>query len=431
MDFAVDLILLLVDDISILVYGLLLFLVFREFVPLRFQNKILWVAEILSMGVLGNVIVFPDEITGTVGSLIGLFPILIIFHKGSWYRKITSALIVYPVMMAVSFLLQDMGQQMWKYVFRMSMSENGEDALFVFMRVLKVPIWYAIYRYVKIWVPKAIRMLTRKMWLILSIISLASFMGIIIIIYKCGYDDSYFAWPVCAATLITSMGCCYLCTYMAKIVRSDMELETARYQKSYYQELENSQQTVRRMRHDMKNHLSVVETLLRDGKYEKAEEYLQGLDQKFVSNVKNYCPDPAVNAVLNAKMQKAREEKTDCEYQVELPEKLPMDDIDLCSLFANTLDNAIEACMKIPPGKKRRITLKARCINGNFSYEIVNTKDNLIREKDGSFVTDKEDSGSHGIGLRSVRQIVSRHGGELEVRYTEDTFQVTVFLPAG
>ena len=231
-----------------------------------------------------------------------------------------------------------------------------------------------VYRCVKVWVPQAVRMLTERMWLVLSLISLASFIGIIIIIYKCTYDDSYLAWPVCIATLITSMGCCCLCTYMAKIVRSDMELETMRYQKSYYQEVESSQQTVRRMRHDMKNHLSVVETLLRDGRYEKAEEYLHGLDQEFASGTRVYCPDPVVNAVLNAKMEKAEEEGIPCEYQVDLEEALPIDDIDLCSLFANTLDNAVEACEKIAEREKRRISLKARCRNGHFSYEIVNSK---------------------------------------------------------
>ena len=136
----------------------------------------------------------------------------------------------------------------------------------------------------------------------LSLISLSSFMGIIIIIYKCTLNDSYLAWPACIATLITSMGCCYLCTYMARIVRSDMELETMRYQKSYYQEVESSQETVRRMRHDMKNHLGVVEMLVRGGEYEKAEQYLHGLDQEFASRTRIYCADPVVNAVLNAKM---------------------------------------------------------------------------------------------------------------------------------
>ena len=281
-----------------------------------------------------------------------------------------------------------------------------EDALYLITHFLRLPIWYLIYRCVKEWMPGAVRMLTRRMWLVLSLISLASFIGIIIIIYKCTVWDSYLAWPACAATLITSMGCCYLCTYMAKIVRADMELETMRYQKSYYQEIESSQQTVRRMRHDMKNHLSVVETLLRDGRYEKAEEYLHGLDQEFASKTRVYCPDPVVNAVLNAKMEKAQEEGIACEYQVDLKEAAALTDIELCSLFANTLDNAIEACVKIQEREKRRITLKARSVNGHFSYEIVNAKENKVTERNGSFETDKEDKGSHGIGLWNVRQIV-------------------------
>ena len=118
----------------------------------------------------------------------------------------------------------------------------------------------------------------------------------------------------------------------------------------------------------MKNHLSVVETLLRDGRYEKAEEYLHGLDQEFASGTKIYCPDPVVNAVLNAKMERAQEEGIACEYQVDLKEAAALTDIELCSLFANTLDNAIEACVKIKDREKRRITLKALQSSGFELY---------------------------------------------------------------
>lgn len=418
----------LADWISLTAYSVLIFLVLKEFVPLRFRNRFFHILEIACLIVGCNAIVYPEEVTGTVGSLFVLLPILIIFHKSEWYMKITAALIVYPAMMYLAFLFQDIGQQIWQYVFHKNMAPDWETALYLFTRFLKVPAWYLIYRCVKVWVPQAVRMLTERMWLVLSLISLASFIGIIIIIYKCTYDDSYLAWPACIATLITSMGCCCLCSYMAKIVRSDMELETMRYQKSYYQEVESSQQTVRRMRHDMKNHLSVVETLLRDGRYEKAEEYLHGLDQEFASGTRVYCPDPVVNAVLNAKMEKAEEEGIPCEYQVDLEEVLPIDDIDLCSLFANTLDNAVEACEKIAEREKRRISLKARCRNGHFSYEIVNSKENRVTEKNGNFETDKSDRLSHGIGLRSVRQIVRKYEGEMDVSYTEDTFSVTIFV---
>ena len=418
----------LTDWISLIAYSVLIFLVLKEFVPLRFQNRFFHILEIACLLVGGNAIVYPEEVTGTVGSLFVILPILILFHKSEWYMKITTALIVYPAMMSLAFLFQDIGQQIWQYAFHGNMTPDGQTALYLFTRFLKVPVWYLIYRCVKVWVPQAVQMLTKRMWLVLSLISLSSFMGIIIIIYKCTLNDSYLAWPACIATLITSMGCCYLCTYMARIVRSDMELETMRYQKSYYQEVESSQETVRRMRHDMKNHLGVVEMLVRGGEYEKAEQYLHGLDQEFASRTRIYCADPVVNTVLNAKMEKAEGSGISCEYQVDLEEALPLDDIELCSLFANTLDNAVEACEKIREREKSRISLKARCRNGHFSCEIGNSKENKITEKNGNFETDKDDRSSHGIGLRNVRQIVQKYRGEMDVSYTEDTFSVTIFV---
>lgn len=418
----------MLDFVPTLLCAVIILRIITEFVPLRFRNFFLYAAEAVMLVFALNVIVYPEEVTGTFGNMLGLAAALVIFHKGQWYMKVTAVLIIFPVMTAVAFLTQDLGQMIWMYGFDKNLSALGEDALYLTTHFLRLPIWYLIYRCVKEWMPGAVRMLTRRMWLVLSLISLASFIGIIIIIYKCTVWDSYLAWPACAATLITSMGCCYLCTYMAKIVRTDMELETMRYQKSYYQEIESSQQTVRRMRHDMKNHLSVVETLLRDGRYEKAEEYLHGLDQEFASGTKIYCPDPVVNAVLNAKMEKAEEEGIACEYEVDLKESAALTDIELCSLFANTLDNAIEACVKIRERENRRITLKVRSVNGHFSYEIVNTKENKVTERNGSFDTDKEDKGSHGIGLWNVRQIVQKYEGEMDVSYTDDMFSVTILI---
>lgn len=80
-------------------------------------------------------------------------------------------------------------------------------------------------------------------------------------------EESYLAWPSCVAVLVTSMGCCYLCTCMAKIVRSDMERETMQYQKSYYQEIENSQQTVRSVRAMVEKYGGVMDVRYTDEEF--------------------------------------------------------------------------------------------------------------------------------------------------------------------
>ena len=138
----------------------------------------------------------------------------------------------------------------------------------------------------------------------------------------------------------------------------------------------------------MKNHLNIIGTFLRDNEIEQAKEYFQELNQEFASNLKVYCPNKIVNAVLNSKEQLALDSNILCDFQIDLETSPKIDDIDLCSILGNTIDNAIEALRKVPQLSERTLSLKARYTNGFFSYEIKNTKINEIRKKGGRFLTD-------------------------------------------
>ena len=205
------------------------------------------------------------------------------------------------------------------------------------------------------------------MLMVIDLVSMTSFTGIISVIYSCVTANSYLAYPTCAASLFTSLGCFYLCTYMARAVKTDMELRMLSYQKSYYEEIEKNQQTVRKLRHDMKNHLNIIGMLIADEKTPEAKNYLTELNQEFAVTAKSYCSNEVVNAVLNSKEQSAAEAQIRCEFQIDLAEDPQMEDIDLCALLSNTLDNAIEACRKIPEASERFLSVKARCQKGFFS----------------------------------------------------------------
>ena len=110
---------------------------------------------------------------------------------------------------------------------------------------------------------------------------------------------------------------------------------------------------------------------------------------------------------------------------------LGIDAVSLCTIFSNTLDNAIEACLKIPETEKRHLSLKARYTdNGYFSYEIVNSKRNEVKKKKDAFLTDKKDARSHGLGIVSVSDVVRRYDGTLDITYTEDEFRVVILIRA-
>ena len=123
------------------------------------------------------------------------------------------------------------------------------------------------------------------------------------------------------------------------------------------------------------------------------------------------------------------EHHIDSFFHIDLDKLIGIDAISLCCLFSNTLDNAIEASVKIPDIKERHLSVKARVTeNGYFTYEISNAKKNAILEQKGRFKSDKADGGPHGLGLSNVRETVEKYNGTLDISYTEDTFTVTVLI---
>lgn len=418
----------LLSIIVSLPFGALIFLVVRQFLPLRKEHTLLKMIEIVLMTLPSSIIIYPEEATGILSALLLLFFIVLAFHRQSLFMKFSTVILIFPLITAVSYLLEDFSYMIWLHGFNTNMSSLGEACLRWFFIMLKIPLWYGIYRCIKVWIPPAIHDMPRRMWLLIDMISLASFVGIVTAIYSVTIHTGYLAYPACFASLISTLGCCYLCSYMVRTLRTEMQLETYQYRQAYYQEVEASQQTVRRLRHDMKNHLNIISTLLRQKDYENADKYLDELNENFAPSAKAYCPNSIVNAVLNVKEQAAADKDIFCEFQVDLPGALHIDDVDLCSLLANTLDNAIEASAKVPQPSGRFITLKARCKNGYFSYEIVNSKVNKINKYAGKYETNKADKTLHGIGLDNVSRIVEKYGGDMALDYSEDRFTVVILI---
>jgi hypothetical protein len=375
-----------------------------------------------------NIVVYPEELTGTVGFFFCFILIIFLLFKNEWYLKLSAAILIFPVVVSINYITQDIGHLIWVYAFDRTPSSIVQTVLHTTTLALRLPIWYLLYRLVKHWLSYTVKLLLPRMWIVLDLVALTSFTGIITVIKNTETAHSYTAYPACVACVFTTLGCCYLCTYMAKTVRSDMALETFQYQQSYYQELEQNQQTVRRLRHDMKNHLNIIGTFLRDNEIEQAKEYFQELNQEFASNLKVYCPNKIVNAVLNSKEQLALDSNIQCDFQIDLETSPKIDDIDLCSILGNTIDNAIEALGKVPELSERTLSLKARYTNSFFSYEIKNSKINEIQKKGGRFLTDKIEKEAHGIGLRSVQTIVEKYNGDMDISYTNDTFTVTIMI---
>lgn len=391
----------------------------------RREGKIWSALLIFSCSIISSMVIFPNDLFNVTLDLIWFLLMMLIAFQGSLWQKLAAVAVLYPLAVSQNFLILDMLGKIWILL--------GESPILsIFCTIadtfLHLLFWYLVLRLFERRLLPMKKLFDDRIWILLGAICLASLVNITTCIYF-SPENSCKIWPAAFACLVTNLGSLFLAEYFTISIQQNMERKNLKLQKSYYEELEQSQAQIRRFRHDMNNHLGVIRSLFYSGSQKEAEQYLGEVEKQMAVHSRVFCQNSIVNAVLNAKYNLAVEQHIDCFFHIDLQKLIGIDDISLCCLFANTLDNAIEASVKIPDPDDRHISLKARVTeSGYFTFEISNARQNAILEQKGILKSDKEDAASHGLGLSNVREMVEKYSGTLDISYTEDTFTVTVLI---
>lgn len=381
----------------------------------------------IGLSAVSGMPIYPNDVANITIPLLLFIAINLLLFEGELIIKLAIAVLFYPIAATVSFLYMNVGTLVYFFFFPED-GGIGSDIMATATYSLVILFWYLFYRLLSPSLAKMRQVLDHRAWIMVTIISLASFTAL----FSCVYftpRESYYIWPCLMACLITNIGCIRLsASYMADGIYADIERSNLRLQQNYYEELEKNQAQIRRLRHDLNNQLLVIGNLLDEGNDAEARRYFQQLSSYIQSGSRSFCKNGVVNAVLNAKYNLIQEEGISEFFHISIDNLMSIDDISLCTIFANTLDNAIEACCKLPRDK-RSISVKARYAeNGYFSYEIVNAKCNEVKLRKDRFLSDKEDGDFHGIGLASVKDVVQRYQGTLDVSFTDDEFKVVILI---
>lgn len=421
------------DLISVITYlgnilnfmqGFLFYRILCHFAQKR--NGRLWSFMIwISCAVITSMIIYPNDHFNILLDLIWFLILMLLAFQGSIWQKLAAVAVLYPLCVSQNFFVTDMLGALGN---SLGWPLSVDIACTIADPLLHLLIWYGIYKVFKKHLPQTRKLFDDKIWILLNIICMASLASITTcIIYA--PRESYKMWPAAFACFATNLGCIALAEYFIISIRQNMERKNLILQKGYYEELEQNQAEIRRFRHDMNNHLNVIRSLFQSGDQEEAEQYMKEMEAQMAARTRVFCKNNIVNAVLNAKYNLAQEHHIDCFFHIDLEKLTGIDAISLCCLFSNTLDNAIEASVKIPDPNERHMSVKARVAeNGYFSYEITNRKNNMILEQKGRLKSDKEETENHGLGLSNVREMVEKYNGTLDISYTEDTFTVTVLI---
>lgn len=195
-----------------------------------------------------------------------------------------------------------------------------------------------------------------------------------------------------------------------------------------YQEMILLYQKRERVFHDMKNHLSVLALLLSEKDINRAESYINKINEPILElEHKKYTYNRIVDIILADKIEKAHNHNIYFEIKAGIIEEGCIQDIDWCSVLANLLDNSIEACMKIEE-KDRWIKLILNQNECAIIIEISNAYNGIINNSNGFLESSKSDKNLHGIGFKSIRSSVDKYNGILECKNEMNIFTINISL---
>lgn len=206
--------------------------------------------------------------------------------------------------------------------------------------------------------------------------------------------------------------------------------QTDRLMEKNYQMLHQDLQENAKRIHDFHHHLQAILGLAEQAGDQKTEEYVQSLLDVSYRDVRMCsCGNDIIDAVINCSATEAARSQIDFHYDVELSSSLSqISPIDLCAVLGNQVENALDACKKIPDSQRRFIQVSIRQNKSFVVIQVINSAYRNPFTADGRLVTNKEDPQFHGLGLKSIQDTVDKYNGYLSNSYEDHQFQSEALL---
>ena len=198
-------------------------------------------------------------------------------------------------------------------------------------------------------------------------------------------------------------------------------------QRAQYSMLQKQIEDTRHARHDLKQHLNVIQGCLESGDVARLKDYITKYGQKLSTlSPKTYCSNYAVDAVIRHYGERAQEHGIRFDSHIVFPSQLWISEPDICILLGNLLENAVDACIT-EPAESPFIQIHARVAGERaISITVDNSCPNPPVMKDGFFLSSKHSG--NGTGTISIRNIAAQYNGIVDFKYESGVFYASVFL---
>lgn len=249
------------------------------------------------------------------------------------------------------------------------------------------------------------------------------------------YEPIYSGWflelgSLCLVLLIGGvlLGEIYSRTVTSLALEENVRLtrQNVAMQKEQHRAMMEALSRERAFRHDLRQHLSVLREFVGAEDTDALRRYFDQLEGELPPRYEGvFCENTAVDAVIRHYAARAKSAGVALTAAVQAAEELPFGDVDLCVMFGNLLENAVEACGRQSSGE-RYIRLWAGPSLGTYSITVENSFEGNPRREGSGFLSSK--GPRMGVGVSSVRATAKKYGGRAVFEAEAGLFRASVIL---
>ena len=384
--------------------------------------KLTYLIGIVTVTIMYTVMNMITVYEGLIGSIIYtvvFFIFSLVFLYGSVLKKVFIAILTNTVLISIAAFSANVLFVIFKDDPVKIYTEHSFES-FLFM-VIGNALWVYAFEFLVRFTGAKNDVLKIKEWvLILSVLTVSTL--IIAVIRMVILDDTNdnrnnLLMLSEFGIIIINILCLYITSSLNETHKREGELELEKnrieYDQRYAQTVKDQYEQTRRLRHDMKQYVASLSTLIKEEKYSAALELIekQGDDLAKVETIIDVGND-LVNAILNTKLTLAKSKSIDVICSIE-KNISGVDDMDLCNLLGNTLDNAIAAA-ELCDTEARSVEVK---ISSEGSRLVILVKNSIPRSVLGHnphLRSTKPDPQEHGFGVKTIKAIAEKYSGKTD-----------------
>ncbi len=199
-------------------------------------------------------------------------------------------------------------------------------------------------------------------------------------------------------------------------------------QQNQYLYLQKKEEETKRFRHDMRDHMHTIREMAKEREDDKIIEYMDRVFGKLDGTERRVTiGDGVADAIINQYVEIFAEQEVPFSVYGHLPNKESIQPYDICVIFSNILQNAVEAAVKCKK-EERAVTLQVRYDEDSIIIRQKNTMIGELEIRDGKLLTTKQAQEGHGYGMQNIVESVNQYQGKVEYTAEKGMFQIYIVL---